>query len=255
VPVATHTSRVGPGVLEMVGVAPGRYIGQINSFSGGRMQALQEREINLSPNGEVETPVSTAFTPVKATIVFEPPAAAGQAVVQLRERKLIRYLNERISAKNEAEFKAVPPGSYEISLQNGGDAYIKSMTVTGAKLTGRTLEVKGATPVSLALTVAQGGGDVAGVALREGKFVAGVMVLLVPADATNNQILFRRDQTDSDGSFHLGNVVPGRYTLLAIADGWELEWTNPAVLRKFMAQGEAVAVEAKGKYSVKLKVQ
>ena len=102
---------------------------------------------------------------------------------------------------------------------------------------------------------AEGEGEVRGVALRDSKEIAGAMVVLVPADPANNQVLFRRDQSDSDGTFFLGNIVPGTYTLLAIQDGWELEWAKPEVLQRFMAQGETVIVAARGKYSVKVKVQ
>ena len=256
VPAYTHAAQVAPGVLEIVGIAPGHYNGRIVSFSGGQMQTLQEREINASPDGEFESPVSAAHIPVKATFRFEPPAAAGQAVMQIRDKKWTRLFNERINAKNEVEFKeGLPAGSYEVSLQNGNGLYIKNISSVGARVTGRTLELKGNAPVSLTLTVAQGGGEVSGVALLEGKPGAGVMIVLVPADPAHNQVLFRRDQTDTDGGFSLANVVPGRYTLLAIADGWDLEWANPAVLKKFMVQGEAVTVETKGKYSVKVKVQ
>ena len=62
------------------------------------------------------------------------------------------------------------------------------------------------------------------------------MVLLAPEDPKNNEILFRRDQSDSDGTFDLANVFPGRYRLLAIENGWELEWANPAVLQAFLAK-------------------
>ena len=80
-------------------------------------------------------------------------------------------------------------------------------------------------------------------------------MVVVPEDPANNQGLFRRDQSDSDGTFTLANIVPGRYMVLAIENGWDLEWANPEVLSKFMAQGESVVVEPKGKYSVKVKVQ
>jgi hypothetical protein len=42
---------------------------------------------------------------------------------------------------------------------------------------------------------------------------------------------------------------------LAIQNGWDLEWSKPEVLQRFMAQGEAMIVAPKGKYSVKVKVQ
>jgi hypothetical protein len=79
--------------------------------------------------------------------------------------------------------------------------------------------------------------------------------VLMPADPANNHVLFRRDQSNSDGTFNLVNVVPGRYTLVAIENGWDQEWMNPDVLKKFTAQGESVSVEVKGKYSVKVNVQ
>ena len=149
----------------------------------------------------------------------------------------------------------MPPGSYEVSLQGGQELYIQSLQATGARLNGRTLEIKGDAAVKLSMVVAQGMTEITGTALRGDKPAAGVMIVLVPADPANNRVLFRRDQSDSDGTFRLAGVAPGRYTLLAIDDGWELEWANPAVLKKFMAQGETLVVETKGKYSVKLKVQ
>jgi hypothetical protein len=81
------------------------------------------------------------------------------------------------------------------------------------------------------------------------------MVVLVPQDIANNALLFRRDQSDSDGSFTLANAVPGSYTVIAIANGWDLDWTNPAVLQPYLKRGEAVQVPADGKLQVKVKVQ
>ena len=78
---------------------------------------------------------------------------------------------------------------------------MKSIFAAGAKLTGRTLEIKGSGPVKLTMTAVQGEGEVSGVVLREDKPVAGAMIVLVPADPANNRVLIRRDQSDSDGTF------------------------------------------------------
>jgi len=48
-----------------------------------------------------------------------------------------------------------------------------------------------------------------------------------PQDPSLNRGLFRRDQSDSDGSFSLRDAAPGKYTVVAIEDGWELEWAAP----------------------------
>jgi hypothetical protein len=78
------------------------------------------------------------------------------------------------------------------------------------------------------------------------------MVLLVPDD---NRILFRRDQSDSDGTFTLGNIVPGRYRLLAVERGWELEWANQDVLSAFLKKSIPVEVHANDKLTRTVEVQ
>ena len=81
------------------------------------------------------------------------------------------------------------------------------------------------------------------------------MILLVPQDPENNLPLFRRDQSDSDGSFTLSSVLPGRYTLLALENGWDLRWGDAAVLKPFLANGEPIVVDTKGNHNVRVKVQ
>jgi hypothetical protein len=42
---------------------------------------------------------------------------------------------------------------------------------------------------------------------------------------------------------------------VAIDDGWDLEWTNPEVLRPFLSKGQPLVVEPSGKYEIKVAVQ
>jgi hypothetical protein len=81
------------------------------------------------------------------------------------------------------------------------------------------------------------------------------MIVLAPLDLKSNPALFRRDQSDSDGTFTLSGVVPGRYTLMAIEDGWDLEWADPGVLQKYIAGGETVEITPNQKTEVSVKVQ
>ena len=115
--------------------------------------------------------------------------------------------------------------------------------------------IRGTVPVKLEITISKGQGQITGVALRDGQPLAGVMIVAVPSDPVHNQVLFRRDQSDSDGTFTLPNVVPGNYTVLAIENGWDLQWLKPEVLKPYLAQGEAVQVQQNGKYELKLKAQ
>ncbi|MFZ0393698.1 MAG: carboxypeptidase-like regulatory domain-containing protein, partial [Terracidiphilus sp.] len=56
-------------------------------------------------------------------------------------------------------------------------------------------------------------------------------------------VLARRDQSDSDGSFSLADVPPGRYTVVAIADGWNLDWQDRAVIARYLRAGEPVTID------------
>ena len=54
--------------------------------------------------------------------------------------------------------------------------------------------------------------------------------------------LGRRDQSDSDGSFSLTNVAPGQYTVVAIQDGWKLDWQRREAIAPYLAGGVAITV-------------
>jgi hypothetical protein len=78
------------------------------------------------------------------------------------------------------------------------------------------------------------------------------MIVLVPKDPALNPAEFRRDQSDSDGSFMLPDVIPGDYTIVAIKDGWDLEWMRTQTIRKYLAGGIAIAVSEKSEPLIKL---
>ena len=81
------------------------------------------------------------------------------------------------------------------------------------------------------------------------------MILLVPENAEVNLPKFRRDQSDSDGSFTLLDVLPGRYRMLAIEDGWDLEWANLSLLQKRLEQAQRIDVEPSKTYQAVVQVE
>jgi hypothetical protein len=54
--------------------------------------------------------------------------------------------------------------------------------------------------------------------------------------------LFRRDQSDLDGTFRLQSVIPGSYTVVAVQDAWGFQWLEPGVLARYVQHGENVTV-------------
>jgi hypothetical protein len=266
-PVPTQSTRLPNGEWETDGIAPGQYTLTTSTYtppnSGGKpgpmTQTSTTREINAIGNDVVDDGKTTPAAVVKAKLLFDPGASVTtRSYLQLYNFKTTRNIYELIPENGEIEFKqTVPPGSYEISIYGVADAgsFIRSIVGTGARTYGRTVVIKGATPVKIEIKVGKNQGRITGIALRDGQALAGVMIVAVPNDPVHNQVLFRRDQSDSDGTFSLPNVVPGDYTLLAIENGWDLQWTKPEVLKPYLAQGEALKVEQNGKYDFKLNVQ
>jgi Carboxypeptidase regulatory-like domain len=253
--VATQFQGDNQGRLEIVGLAPGRYT--LTRYSAGNdAENAQSREIDIEGSGDIDNNQGNVYVPVSAKVQFDGGTPAGQPTLQLLNMKSREAASARIGSDGALVFKqGVVPGRYEVSLFTSSGDYMKSITAAGASVTGRTIEIRPGTEVKLAISAVHGEGAITGTALLGGKPSAGAMIVLVPADPAHNQVLFRRDQSDSDGTFTLPNVVPGAYTLLAIENGWDLEWTKPEVLKNYLVGGAVLQVQPNGKYEVKVAVQ
>ncbi len=109
--------------------------------------------------------------------------------------------------------------------------------------------------MAMVVAISRGWGRIDGVALKNSKSAAGVMILCVPQNALNDASLFQRDQSDSDGTFTIAQLPPGQYTIMAIADGWDQEWARPDVVRHWLDGGEIVQVAPNEKYAIKVNIQ
>src|SRR5437868_2518298 len=96
--------------------------------------------------------------------------------------------------------------------------------------------------MNVTLTLLAGVVNVEGFAKRSGKAAPGVMIALVPKDPADNRELFRRDQSDLDGSFSLRSVIPGLYTVVAIENGWDLDWSEPGVIAHYCQHRREIQV-------------
>jgi len=79
--------------------------------------------------------------------------------------------------------------------------------------------------------------------------------VLVPENPLDNTDLFRRDQSDSDGTFTLSEVAPGRYTVIAIQNGWDVDWQDPAVLKSYLDNGTRIEITAPQTYTLSVHAQ
>lgn len=254
-------SWVAPGVIEISGLAPGHYIVEMPPSTGPGDKGGGKswyREIDLAGDAEISASDGPSFASVSGSIFFQDAARVPrQASIQLTNPETGETFRSDIADRGEFDFRSddVRPGRYIIALENVNGFFLQKLTATGAKVMGRTIEIGSTGTVRITGIASRGAAQVDGTAMREDEPFAGAMIILVPQDPANNAPLFRRDQSDSDGTFTLPNVVPGQYTVIAIANGWDLEWANPAVLQPYLKKGETIQVPVGGKLQVKVQVQ
>jgi len=226
------------GLIEFSGVAPGRY--EIALPDPPRVVDLDATiSQQVDPAAEIPTvavtgtlqTVSGAALPGETTVILDSLDPAH------RENPIQTTCNQ-----GAFRFESVPPGSWQLSAFNSGSPLPITAISTGSRSrSGAHLTVRDH-PLTLAVTIGLGETRIEGFARLNGKGAPGVMMVLVPNSRPAWQPLIRRDQSNSDGSFSLRDVVPGQYTVVAIQDGWTLDWTDPQILARYLPTGIAVSV-------------
>jgi hypothetical protein len=226
------------GSTEFTGVAPGQY-----ELTQGDPPRVVELDANTSQ--QVEPGAGIPAVAVSGTLQTATGGSlSGEAVVFLEPADSSRGLKPMVSDFNRGSFSfaAVPAGKWKLRAEIGGmQAPVISIAVGGRPHSGNLVTMQDRA-LTLVVKVSAGGTRVEGFAGAVGKGKAGVLVLLVPRDAAAFPELVRRDQSNSDGSFSMRDAVPGQYTVVAIEDGWTLDWTRPEVIGRYLPGGIAVTV-------------
>ena len=253
--VSTSIFREPDGSWEFGGIAPGHYTLRIDQPGDDKVPARMQ-EVDLSGNLDLSRSDGATLAKVSGTMWLN-NAPVERGIVELRALGEHRGYGAQVY-KGRFEFKQpVPPGSYEIAIIAAAseDVYLGELRATGAKASGRTLQIASGAPVTLALFTLQGIGQIDGVAKLKDKPTGGVMILLLPEEFPKNDRLVRRDQSDSDGTFTLPHVVPGKYRLVAIKDGWDLAWADPKILAPYFEKAPQYVVQPNQKIKATVEVQ
>lgn len=246
-PQVQMTSR---GVFEVT-AAPGKY--QLNLQ--GQDGTAESMQVDISEDKqEIDATSIQANSKISAKVEApgEPALPPGTTIaLRIPQGRVIAA--QRVDANHELTFSNVLPGNYEMFAGSPARALaVVRMVVNGAPVTGHLLTVLPGTTMSVALTVVGGSGDISGVAQLAGKGVSGAMVVLVPKNPASHREIFRRDQSDLDGTFIFQSVIPGEYTVIAIENGWDLDWSKPAVLARYTTHGEPIVVPPGAKMQIQL---
>jgi|SRR5580704_8693835 5-hydroxyisourate hydrolase-like protein (transthyretin family) len=253
VPYRGGMDMVSPGVYAMTGIPAGHYT--VRTYgSPAEGSPTKEVEIDITQDGqELDTSKGEPASTVKVSVQLA-EALPRPLVLALRNSKMRVVASNQVSDKGETEFQNVPPGKYEVLAQGLGKAYaVVRVTSDGGKdIAGNILNVATGSSPTVFLTIVGSSVKVEGFVKRNGQPVAGAMVVLVPKNPESNHRQFRRDQSDQDGSFALPGVIPGAYTVVAIEDGWDLDWSSPGVIAHYCQHGQPVTVEGLNETSLHL---
>jgi hypothetical protein len=239
-----NTLRPGQGKVELVGIPAGKYTIFVPNNAEGSDEGTMA-DVDLSRDGQEFNPASA--DPVSA-LNFKVHVAGSTSIpsqlmlaLQTPEHRIA--VGSGVQADGNSSFTHIPPGKYNLLAASPTTDYsVTSITSNGNSTRGHALEVTPGEKLEADVTLIRGAATVQGFARRNGKGVAGAMVVLVPKDTETNSDRFRRDQSDSDGSFSLPNVVGGEYNVIAIDDGWDLNWSDPGVLAHYLPGGRAISV-------------
>jgi hypothetical protein len=234
---------VAPGVFEITGVPPGHYTVRTKNSDTGQLQ--QSADVDLTRDGqELNESRGEALGGLKVTIKMpgdEPLPKQYVVGLQNARRQMVGYRQGDPTAK--FSFEELPAGKYTILVGAQAKPYAVVRTTSPAGDSwGHDVTIAAGASADVTASISAGVVSIEGVVQKKNKKVAGVMVALVPSDPVANIDLFRRDQSDFDGTFVLQGVIPGAYTVVAIEDAWGLDWLQPSVLARYVQHGQNISI-------------
>jgi len=246
---------ISAGVYAITGVPAGRYTVRTSGLPG-QGEPTSEVEMDISEDGqELDASKGEPASTVKASVQLGAGRLPKQLVIALRNSRMRVVAGQMVNDKGEVEFQDVVPGKYEVLAQSPGKAYsvVRMSIQGGGEVAVNVLNVTAGSSPTISLTIVGSAVSVGGFVKHKGQAVPGAMVVLVPKNPESNRQLFRRDQSDLDGSFSLRDVIPGSYTIVAIENGWDLDWSSPGVIAHYCERGQTVTVGDLGQGSVRLR--
>jgi len=239
----TETRLITPGTWEISGIPAGKYnVRLMGSNFGAQINGVSID----STTQELDTSTAEPMCSVRVSVSYVDATPTGMHGVMLRGGSSRFTPGRPLDANGQAEFENLAAGRYEVFVFGGGGRFsVGRIQAEGATVNGRAVTLTAGTSATLSISAVKGTAEIEGVVQRSGKPFAGAMVVLVPHDPEGNRDLFRRDQSDLDGTFVFHDAIPGSYTAVAIENGWDLDWGQPELIAAYAKRGVEIQVSDK----------
>jgi hypothetical protein len=255
-PLGQRETQADENSREIAGLAPGKYVLGIESY--GAVRERHSTVVNLTADMEFDVDAASSAPSIRGVVQEEGGLnLTPQAFVLLWNLRRNEALEAAIDNKGQFEFTPdfVAPGDYSVFVASGLNSSIGKLAATGAQVDGQTIRVSTSKPIELKIELSTHLSTINGIARRNNEPFAGVMILLVPQRPEKNLPLFRRDQSDSDGTFTLHDVLPGHYKILAIEDGWDVEWADMSLFKARLDRAPSIEVAPNRTYQTTVNVE
>jgi len=233
--------------IEISGIAPGQYSAVFPDQSG---EATRFATINaLTDHETLDLSSAVPLPEVSGKITISGGGTLPSGLFVMLD-PLEGEQRGRAPVQPDGSFhlKVARLGDYEVVVgnQRGTALSVIGLKSSAGKLSGRVLPLGGES-IELTVEVTAAQTTVSGFAQLDGKPSSSVFLVLVPDHPKAGHTAWKPNQSDSDGSFNFLHVSPGDYTVVAIQEGWTLDWARPEVISPFLAGGVKVHVSANAK--------
>jgi hypothetical protein len=223
--------------LELYGIAPGQYAVELRDPSAESTRHTTVSALTDHETLDLTTAVPSPEVSGKITLSGGGTLPSG-LFVMLAPLEGEERGGAQVLADGTFHLKAVAPGNYEVivSSQLGVAMGVTNLKSSAGNVSGHIVAV-GREAVDLLVEVTEAQATVRGFAQQNGKPASGVFILLIPANPKAGRWAWQPNQSDSDGSFDFFRVSPGNYIVVAIQEGWTLDWARPEVISPYLAKG------------------
>ena len=233
---------VPPGSYEIVAVS--------QAGAGASSWNIHER-VEVGASDMEVTLRAQQMSSLAGRVLFEGerPAAQPDLFVALRNEKG-GLVGAEVNTEGSFSLSRVPAGQYEVT---GGNADYMAAYLTGpdSERLPLSLTIPSGETIHRDLTLTRAVSTIDGTVENSGWPQIGAFVVLIPKDSAHRWG-YRVDQTDSDGSYHLGTIPSGDYSLIALSDGEDVAYRDAKVGARLREAAKAVRVEAGDHLELKL---